>query len=362
MSSFFRKIRNLIKKRKKSSKTSLSTAQTPIEPSTDRTDSTITAQFDTNTSERQQQDHSDVIASPDTAEVAHEECGASDIATQHANGPESYAEFLEAARTAVTVHGADSTTGTSSGSKDKRKKLSRFEKWQLRENELSSIEEESETHSRPRTPREPESEPNKHADYVVRHAYEWPSVPDERLALRRLRLAAFRKYQKKSTGNRRLNWLGEAEISIGNEMIVGGNCLADADLFDKYDGPVEQLKPSERQHYKNLYGFLPEQVISIRDNRDLVISIDRAASARMKTELSASEVKSVEEMVQNLYLMLQEMVKSDQDGLSEECNDQKEAYDQLVMNIERQWGELMNLAAKRRRVNDGILEAAAKGD
>jgi hypothetical protein len=359
MSSFFRKTSKLISKRKSSSNSSLSTVKTPIDTSVD---GQTTAESDTNTLEQQQQDLSGVIASPETAGVVQEECGASGTAEQHAEGPENYPEFLEAARAAIAAQRADSTTASSPGSKDRPKKLTRAEIWQMRENKLSSIGEESEKHSRPVTPREPESEPDDHADYVVRHAYKWPSVPDERLALRLLRLAAFREYQKRSTGQHRLSWLAEAEISIGREMLLGGNCLADADLFDKYDGPVQQLEPSEREHYNFLYGFLPEQVRALRDNDDVVLSINRAASVRMKIELYANEVNSIEEMVQTLYVMAQGKDKSGLDGVPDERDDQREGFDRLVMHIERQWGVLMNLAVKRRHINDGILEAAAKGD
>jgi hypothetical protein len=181
MSSFFRKTVNFISKRKSSSKPLLSIAKTPIDTSS--TASTMAADSDTHSSEQQQQDHSDVIASPETAEVVQEQCGASDTVEQHAEGPENHAGFLEAARAAIATQRADSTTASSPGSKDRPKKLTRAEIWQMRENKLSSIGEESEKHSRPVTPREPESEPDDHADYVVRHAYKWPSVPDERLAL-----------------------------------------------------------------------------------------------------------------------------------------------------------------------------------
>ena len=359
MSSFFRKTSKLISKRKNSSNSSLSTVKTPIDTSVD---GQTTAESGTNTSEQQRQDLPDVIASPETAEVVQKECGTSDTAEQHAEGPENYPEFLEAARAAIAAQRADSTTASSPGSEDRPKKLTRAEVWQMRENKLSSIGEESEKHSRPVTPREPESEPDDHADYVVRHAYKWPSVYDERVALRWLRLGAFRAYQKRSTGQHRLSWLAEAEISIGREMLLGGNCLADADLFDKYDGPVQQLEPSEREHYNFLYGFLPEQVRALRDNDDVVLSINRAASVRMKIELYANEVNSIEEMVQTLYIMAQGMDKTGPDGVPDERDDQKEAFNTLVMHIERQWGVLMNLAAKRRHINDGILEAAAKGD
>ena len=70
---------------------------------------------------------------------------------------------------------------------------------------------------------EPAPEPKDHAEYGIKYAYELPGVRDDRLALRRLRMATFRNFQNVRIEPRRLTWKSEAEISVGGEMLFGGN-------------------------------------------------------------------------------------------------------------------------------------------
>jgi hypothetical protein len=77
---------------------------------------------------------------------------------------------------------------------------------------------------------------------VIKHAYEWPRNSDGQLALRCLRLAAFREYQKKLVVPDEIDWMANAEIKVGGQILLGGNCAAHAELFDEVDGPIRHLE------------------------------------------------------------------------------------------------------------------------
>lgn len=238
----------------------------------------------------------------------------------------------------------------------------------MHENALASIGEESDTPAetvQPQAPSEqvPTPEPDNHAEYVLKHAYEWPGNPDDRLALRRLRLAAFRDFQNRKTEPRRLTWQREAEISIGGEMLFGGNCLADVELFEHYGDRVRQLKPSEKEDYQQLYGFFPEETKRMRDNKDLILSINRAASASLKAELYEHEIAPIRQKVMFLRSMAEVMGIDDVPGTPNKIEDRRrDLFRWCVANIELHWGQLMDLAAKRGQLNNEILEAVARGD
>jgi hypothetical protein len=238
----------------------------------------------------------------------------------------------------------------------------------MRENELNPIREELYILAEPMLTLalvelmlKPTPEPKDHANYVIKYAYEWPGVHGDGLALRRLRMATFRNFKFVRIEPRRLTWKSEAEISVGGEMLFGGNCLADADLFEKYDGHLRRLKPSEREHYQRLYGFLPEEVKAFRDNKDLILSINRAASVELKPELYEREATQIKEKVKYLHSMAQEITEGGPDVPLGKQEHQREVFRWCLSNIELHWARLIDLAAKRGQLNDQILEAVAQG-
>ena len=201
------------------------------------------------------------------------------------------------------------------------------------------------------------SEHEKWKNYVTKYAYNWPNVQGDRLALRRLRMAAFREYQRQSVGPQNLDWMAKAEIVVGAEMLLGGNCVADAELFDHVDGPVRHFDPSEQQNYKTLYGFLPEEVKAFRENEGLVLAINRAASVQMKPELSDKETENIKHQVQELYNKFQTM-KTDGRGLRNAALRDWVAHGMRIeiARIEEAWLGLVVLAEERRRADAHVLD------
>lgn len=301
-------------------------------------------------------------ASLKAADVARERRGASSAKVEDAIGSETYKKGARNALGKYMVQETGSANVDGSDSKilpiiahspAMQTKITCEEVARMRKNELPPIAEELEPLAEP--------ERSNHSDFMIKYAHEWPRKPDDRLALRRLRLGAFREYQKRRVKSHSLDWIGEGEICVSGEILLGGNCVADAELFDVYEGPVRHLESYERQHYKNLYGFLPEEVKAFRDKDDLVLSINRAASVQMKAELHGHETKWIKINVQNLYKRIQSIDRA-WPGLPTTLEREQEAARLYVRDIELQWLDLMGLAAKRRSINIELLDAAARGD
>jgi len=121
--------------------------------------------------------------------------------------------------------------------------------------------------------------------------------------VREIRLRCFRKDQRAKIN--RDNWPNAWNFDIvrGNDVAHGGNCLADASLFDDAHGP-RLLGDDDTEHYKKIYGFQPDEVKALENDAMLVDAINKAGTLHFKygySELELDDLKNIRSLVRQLH-------------------------------------------------------------